>query len=52
MDEQLDFTFKLFDLNEDQVVSKEEVRTVVTEVGNFLLKVAGGMFQKVFFFFR
>lgn len=46
MDEQLDITFKLFDLNEDQVVSKEEVRTVVTEVGNFLLKVAGGMFQK------
>eukprot|EP01105_Mastigella_eilhardi_P022002 TRINITY_DN5387_c0_g1_i2.p1 TRINITY_DN5387_c0_g1~~TRINITY_DN5387_c0_g1_i2.p1 ORF type:complete len:775 (+),score=179.76 TRINITY_DN5387_c0_g1_i2:166-2325(+) len=46
LDEQLDLTFKLFDLNEDQQVSVEEVKKVVTEVGAFLLNIARGMFQK------
>ena len=32
MDEQLDMTFRLFDLNEDQNVSKDEVKKVVLEV--------------------
>ena len=39
-------TFQLFDLNQDQSVSKEEVKTVVAEVGSFLLRIARGMFQK------